>query len=42
MLHHIPSVVLCVFLFLINLELSSGKKEKNLFCASPFFWYVNV
>lgn len=41
MLYHTPSVVLYVFLFLINLELFSGKKKKSCF-VPLFFLYVNV
>lgn len=36
MLYHSPSVVLCVFLFLINLELFSGKKKS---CFVPLFFF---
>lgn len=36
MLDYIPPVVLSVFLFLLNLELFSGKKKKKLFV--PLFF----
>lgn len=39
MLYHTPSVVLCVFLFLTNLEHFSGNKKKKS-CFVPLFFFV--